>query len=442
MQLALWIALCVAVAFTLRRRIRLAAAAVLALWFLVPVVGSQLITDVATGPLSVHAASWLIVSIFVVRLLEDPRSIAIVLARNFLVFLVLLLVVVAGFVASFTSEAGGGMVLLVDQIVAPILFFLVLLSAAFDDPRLVVFLRTLLVGLVAVVCLVALAQWLTHDVLFYERGFLTQYWFNPGTDRWMGTLDQPLALSLAVSVTAPLLAGLGSNSMQAVLLAIMGTGVLITQSRVGLFVLAFVVVTVVIFAKRPVWLRAALLVSMAGVAVALVLSPLFAGVASRLQDDTGSAEARALAFESFIAHWRDYLIAGQGIGASYRVADQAGLGTSFENPLVMYSIDIGIIFAVMYFGVMAYLVVRGATRHQLRGLTLAGILAIVVPQTYSSLATRSVAGILVWTVLAMVVMAGDTAAEEWMPSRWALKRMKRRADGHSGVPGLAPPALS
>src|SRR4029453_3852656 len=105
----------------------------------------------------------------------------------------------------------------------------------------------------------------------------------------------------------------------------------------------------------------------------------------------------------------DYLIAGQGIGASYRVAVQGGLQTSFENPLVMYSIDFGIVFAALYFGCMAFLVLRNAPRHHFRGLTLAGVLAVGVPQTYSSLATRSAAGIIVWTILAMIAIAGEAA---------------------------------
>lgn len=396
-------------AFALRRHLRLMIFGVLALWFLVPTVGSPLITGVPTGPMSLHAASWLILAIFAVRLLDDPEAIKAALARHFLVFLFLLLVVLAAFLASRTSATGGGMVLLMDQIVAPILFFLVLISASFEDPGIVSLLRAILLALVATACVVALVQWLTHSVLFYEQGYMTQYWFSPFTDRWMGTLDQPLALSLAILVAAPLVASIRNNWLQVLLLLLMITGVLISQSRVGLFVLAFAVMTVVIFATRRLWVRMFLLLVLGGAAWALLSTPLFAGLAQRLEDDTGSAEARALAFQYFLDHWGDYAIGGQGIGASYRVAVQGGLETSFENPLVMYSIDFGIGFAVLYFGLMLYLVLRNAPRHRFRGLSLAGFLAVLVPQTYSSLATRSAAGIIVWTVLAMVVIAGDQA---------------------------------
>ena len=411
-RLALWVVCCFGFAWLFRRRIRWAFAVVLGLWMLVPTVGSPLITGVDSGALSMHAASWLIFAVFTVRLLHDPVSLRRVLGREFFFFMVLALVVLAAFLASRSSPDGGGMVLLVDQILAPVLFFLILLSAALDDPDLVTALRTMLLTLVAATCVIALIQWLTHSVLFYEEGFLTQYWFNPETDRWMGTLDQPLALSLAICVAAPLVAGLKHNLLQALLLLLMITGVLVTQSRVGLFVVGFSVVAVVLFAKRRVWVKIVFLVVLSVATWFIVQSPLVAGVAERLEDDTGSAEARARALEYFVAHWSDYFIAGQGIGASYKVAVQGGLQTSFENPLVMYSIDFGILFALLYFGVMVYLVLKHAPRHHFRGLTLAGLLAVVVPQTYSSLATRSAAAILIWTVFAMLVMAGDEVVRQ------------------------------
>ncbi|WP_165478277.1 hypothetical protein [Arthrobacter sp. S39] len=407
MQLVLWIGLCVAASILLRSRPRVLLAAVLTLWFLVPAVGNSVVTGEAGGALGFHAASWLVVSVLAGQLLHDPWSIKDALARHFFVFLVLALVIVAAFLASRTSEEGGGMLLLVDQIMAPVLFFLLLIANSVRQPGLVKMLRSLLLFLVAVVCVIAVAQWLNGDALFYAPGFRSQYWFNPETQRWMGTLDQPLALSLVICVAAPLVAGLKRNSVQVVLLVLMIVGVLITQSRVGLAAVGVSVVLVVFFADRKAWVKAIMLAFLGGVAIVVISSPLVVGVSERLADDTGSAEARALALEYFLTRWADYAVAGQGIGSSYRVAVQAGLETSFENPILMYSIDFGIFFAVLYFGLMLVLLLRNSAWHDYRGLTFAGLLAVVIPQTYSSLATRSVAGIVVWTILAMVVIAGD-----------------------------------
>ena len=411
MQLAVWIGLCLAAACLFSKRARVPMAAVLGLWLLVPTVGSSTLTGVPSGPMSVHAATWLVLSIFIVQLFHDPASIRTVLGRRFLLFLLLGLVIAAAFLATSTSSSGGGMVLLVDQILAPVLFFLLLLAEATRGGGLVVMLRTLLLVLVTLACAVAVAQLLAGNVLFYEAGFKTQYWFGRDTDRWMGTLDQPLALSLAISVTAPLVAGLTRAWLQALLLALMAVAVLISQSRVGLAALAVAVVVVVLFVRRPVWVKAVLLLVMAGAATALMASPLVAGVMDRVADDTGSTEARGIALEYFLSRWDDFAVAGQGSGSSYRVAVQAGLETSFENPTLMYGVDFGILFAVLYFGSMAMLVLRGM-RTGYPGLALAGIMALVIPQTYSSLATRSAGGIIVWTVLALVVIATDEARQK------------------------------
>jgi hypothetical protein len=387
---------------------------------------------VTSGPLSVHAATWLVLSIVVIRMLHDPWSVREALARQFFLFLTLALVMVAAFLASAMSGAGGGMVLLVDQIVVPGLFFLAVLSDAARGEGLVALLRTVLLTLVALACVVAVMQWLTKRVLFYESAFSTQYWFDRDQERWMATLDQPLALSLFICLTAPLLAGLKRRWLQLLLLALMVMGILITQSRVGLVALAVTVVATVLFARWRSRVKAALLLVLAGAAGGLMASPLVAGVAARVADDTGSAQARGVALDYFLGRWGDYAVAGQGIGASYRLAVQAGLQTSFENPTVMYSVDFGLLFALLYFGSMAALVLGAALTAGPRigypGLVLAGVMAVVIPQTYSSLATRSAAGILVWTVLAMLVAAAGEA--------------RTRAGQERAAAGTASPAVA
>ncbi|PVZ59004.1 hypothetical protein [Arthrobacter sp. H-02-3] len=420
MQLAAWIGLCLAAAFFFRRKVRVPAAAVLALWLLVPAIGSATVTGVSSGPLSVHAATWLVLSIFLVRLFHDPGSLRVVLGRHFPLFLILGVVMAAAFLATSTSDTGGGMVVLVDQIAAPVLFFLLLLSDAVRGGGLVVMLRSVLLALVALACAVAVAQWLTGRVLFYESGFKTQYWFARDYGRWMGTLDQPLALSLAIAVAAPLVAGLTRQWLQAGLLGLMAVAMLISQSRVGLVALAVATVMVVLFVRRPVWVKTVMLTVMTGAIMAIMASPLVAGVAARVANDTGSGEARGVAVEYFLSRWSDFAVAGQGIGSSFRLAAQAGLKSSFENPTLMYGIDFGLLFALLYFGSMAVMVLRGL-RTGYPGLALAGIMAVVIPQTYSSLATRSAAGIVIWTVLAMVVIATDEARARTAPATAPVK---------------------
>ncbi len=419
MQLALWIGLCLAAAFVFRRRARVLLALVVGLWVLIPAVGAPVVTGVDAGPLGFHPATWLVLSVFAVRMLHDPWSVQRALARRFLLFLVLAVVVIAAFLASLTASTAGGLAVLVDQILIPVLFFLLLLSEAARGGGLIATLRGAVLLSVALACAVAVLQWRAKDVLIFESGYSTQYWFERQSGRWMGTLDQPLALSLAISLAAPLVAGLRHKTVQAALLVLMVVGSLITQSRVGIIAVALSVVATVLFAHGRVWIKAVMLVALAGVGAVIVSSPLIDGLTARLADDSGSAQAREVALDYFLVRWGDYVLAGEGIGSSFRLAFRAGLETSLENPLLMYSIDIGIVAAVLYFGSMLVLVVRSGFRLGYPGLVLAGVLALVIPQTYSSLATRSAAGILVWTVLAMVVIAGDESRERARQQRAA-----------------------
>lgn len=412
MQLALWIGLCLAAALVLRRHARVLIVLVIGLWVLVPAVGAPVLTGVDAGPLGFHPATWLVLCAFTVRMLHDPWSVQQALARRFLLFLVLAVVVIAAFLASVSTSTAGGLVVLVDQILIPVLFFLLLLSEASRGGGLVGTLRGALLLFVALACVAAVLQWQAKDVLFYESGYSTQYWYERQSGRWMGTLDQPLALSLAVSVAAPLVAGLRHKVLQAALLVLLVVGSLITQSRVGIIAVAVSAVAAILLAQGRVWVKAVMLAGIAGVGAAIVSSPLIDGVMARLADDSGSAQAREVALDYFLARWDDYLLGGGGIGTSFRLAFRSGLESSLENPLLMYSVDIGVVAAGLYFGSMLVLVARSGLRLGYPGLALAGVMALVIPQTYSSLATRSAAGILVWTVLAMVVIAGDERREQ------------------------------
>src|SRR6478736_3474616 len=368
MQLALWIALCLAAAVVLRRHARVLIVLVIGLWILVPAVGASVVTGVDAGPLGFHPATWLVLCVLAVRILHDPWSVQQALARRFLLFLVLAVVIIVALLASLSASTAGGLVVLVDQILVPVLFFLLLLSEASRTGGLVATLRGALLLFVALACVVAVLQWRAKDVLIFESGYSTQYWFERQSGRWMGTLDQPLALSLAISVAAPLVAGLRHKFLQAALLVLMVVGSLLTQSRVGIIAVAVSVVAAILFAPGRVWVKAFMLAGLAAAGAAIVSSPLIDGVTARLADDSGSAQAREVAVGYFLARWDDYVLGGGGIGASFRLAFYPGL-------------------------------------------VLAGVLALVIPQTYSSLATRSAAGILVWTVLAMVVIAGDERRE-------------------------------
>lgn len=404
-QLLIWIAACAAIAFITRDRPMIAVGLATALWFLVPAIGGSVITGQATGGLSSHPASWLVLAAFALQCIYNGKKLAQVLARNILLYLVLIVVMAVAYVNTRYGVYGGGTVLLIDQILVPALVFVLIHVAA--TRRSLLRLRTLLIVLTAAVVVVAIVQWSVKDTIFYTAQFTDQYWYNPKFDRWMGTLDQPLALSLVVCTVTPLLAAVRHWFLRIPLLALMVVGALVTQSRLGIaLVLLGVVYVVIASAKTGAQRIAGIVVTLGGV-VALASSPLAAGLLGRLEDDTGSTRARELALNFFASNWSDYLLVGRGISSSYRVGSAAGLGTSLESSILMYSIDIGIIFALLYFGSMAYLLVRYRGSALIRGAWLAGLMVLVIPMTYSALATRSVAGILVWGVLGLITAASQ-----------------------------------
>jgi hypothetical protein len=395
-----WIAFCGLFAVLARNRPMLGVGLATALWFLVPSIAGHLITGQADGSLSFHPASWLVLATFGIQCFYNGRRLVAVVADHIMLFLVFIVVIAVAMVNTRYSTYGGGTVILVDQIVVPLLVFVLVLLGA--TARSLQRFRTTLIVLTAVSVIVAIVQWSLKETVFYTAEFAGTYWFDPRYDRWMGTFDQPLALSLVVCVVTPLLVGVRQWWLRVPLLALMVTGALVSQSRLGIaLVLAAAVYVVIATATTPGRRALGLLVTAAAI-VAAAFSPLATGVLGRLENDTGSTHARELAVSFFLSDWPDFFVVGQGISSSYRVASAAGLGTSLESSILMYAIDIGIVFAVLYFGAMLYLLIRYRSSSAVRGVQVAGLLAFIIPMTYSALATRSVAGILVWSILALV----------------------------------------
>lgn len=429
MQLLAWIGLCTAVACLLRARPAAGIISVLALWFFVPTVGSYLLTGQRVGPLTFHAATWLTLAILCVQLLQAPRALIQAVARHSYLFLIILLVLAVSFLTTRTVQDGGGIVLFIDQMVTPAVLLLLIIAAGTTSPNLVVTLRNSLLLFASVVTAVAAWQWAAQDVLFYESGFLTQFWFNPETQRWMGTFDQPLALSLVLCTLMPLLAGVRSLFLAVPMIGLFMTGVLISQSRVGMVVASAGAIYAIAFAqhRRPV--KAVVLTAIGVGFFYLLASPLAEGILGRVADDTGSTEARNKAYGVFARDWSRYFFTGDGLTSSYEVAEYAGLRTSFESSLLMYAVDIGIVFAVLYFGSLLVVVLRNHGRHAVPGLTVAGLIVVLIPQTYSGLATRSVAGILVWAIVAMTIVAAERAGSPSRNGTLGARRIVAVAEG-------------
>ncbi len=403
MQLAAWVGLCLAAAVLLRNRCIVLIISCVVLWAAVPGVAAGMIIGQARGgSLGFHPATWLIFLTLFVQFVHDPRAVFDEIARRVLVYLGLTLFLSVALLATKTSASGSGLVLFFSQMAAPVMLFLLINVELWRHPDNIFRLRNWLIGIAAVESVLAIIEWRRGSVLLYRSFYQTQYWFDEVRfPRWMGTLDHWLTLSLLLCAVVPLLAGVRRIWIQLPLLLVMAGGVLATQSRTGLALVAVGILYVLVTSRiHP----AAKVLSVVVVVVAGFLaatSALISGVTERLANDTGSSLARTAALDYFINHIWQFLFAGGGIGSSYQAADVAGLTTSLESSILIYAVDIGVVFAFLYFGIQLVIVARSFGRSTVPGLAFAGLAVVIVPQTYNALGAQTFAGILLWTVLGM-----------------------------------------
>lgn len=404
-QLALWVVVCGVVALVLRRRVDLCVALVIAVWSLVPAVGGHHVIGISNNAIAFHPATWLVLIVFLVQLVLQPGALGQAAARH---YLAVLAVVIFGVGALLTSVAtgSGGTRLLMDQVGGPFLLWALIVSFGTGRRRFALVVRNAVLAVVALQCLLALTQLALARIIVYASDYETLPWFKPETfNRWMGTTDSPLVLSLAACVAAALAIGVRHSLGRFVLLGLFLMATVITQSRTGTGVVSAIIVYAIVRSRMVLWARALAALGVAVLGTYLAGSAIFAGLAARFANDTGSANARVLAFRFVYDNVSDFLFTGQGLISSYGIARNAGLETSLENSYLMYVIDTGLVLATLYFGTQLALALRYGVQRSLPGVTLAAVLATLLQHTFSAVAFSNLSGTMIWTVLGLVVVA-------------------------------------
>ncbi|SDO31271.1 hypothetical protein SAMN04515671_0522 [Nakamurella panacisegetis] len=403
MLLAVWAAFCLGLAAVLHRRPAVLAILALTFWMFVPGVAGHLFTGRSEGSLSYQPATWLVLFACVVQMFRHPSTFFAELARRYVTYLALLFAILAAVVITRLGSQPAGSVLAVDQMLVPVLMFWLVGAGIAARPSELILLRNWIIGLAAVQAVLAILQYFAGSVIFYRSQFLTEYWFNPATwDRWMGTTDHPLVLSLVLCGAVPLIAGLRRSVVQISLLSLLAVATLITQSRTAAVLVPVGLIYVMIRSRAGASAKIVVGLSIALGSYLLVTSPIFAGLQSRLLDDTGSAAARTAAWTFFTDNWTQFLYFGDGITTSYRAARIGGLGTSLESAYLMYAVGVGIVVTTIYFGTQLVLVFRSLFARCVRGAFLAGVMMLIIPETFSSLGVETVSGPLLWMIMALV----------------------------------------
>ncbi|PKQ22130.1 MAG: hypothetical protein CVT65_14935 [Actinobacteria bacterium HGW-Actinobacteria-5] len=409
--LALWVAACLVLAWVLKRRPVWLVAIAFLLWMALPAVAGYRLNGVGVrSPIGFHPATWLVIVAFVVQMLWNPLPLLRTVSRHPYLGLVVGLFVFGAGITSVLSDTGGAR-LLADQIVAPLLLALLVVTHADRAGQLL--LRNVVLVAAAAQSVLSLVQTALGSIIFFADDFATNTWFNPARfDRWMGTTDSPLILSLLLCAAAALTLGLRSNAARFSLLVLFSASTLVTQSRLGGFVMLAVLVLAVFRTRTSVWTR---LLTAGGLVLAVIWldsSGLAGGLLSRLQNDTGSSQARERAARFFLGEWSDVFLSGHGLTASYQVARDAGLQTSIESSVLMYAIDVGLILAALYFGAQAVILLRYGLRGWLEGVFLSGVILLVLQNGSSALAFANLTGTLTWVVLGLVMAGYSTRRRE------------------------------
>ncbi|WP_336698041.1 hypothetical protein [Curtobacterium sp. USHLN213] len=367
-------------------------------------------------------------AIVIVECIRDPRGIARIVAQHLVVCVMLGTFLVIAFATSWFTGRAGDLGTLVLQILGPALLFLWIRSRGMDDAdfprraaRLLVLIGSAQAALVLTVWAGAVPQpWLTT-----LEGLR---WWKTDPGRMVGTFDHPLVAALWMSAAVPLSAALRSGWLRLAAPVLLIVGIALTGSRFALLA-AIVAVAVMILRARVGVLAKAGATALASIgAVGFLASEASMTVTERFADDGGSSSARLKTVGLAVERWADTMIVGQGFGASEQVTRNALIGTTFENPFLMFSIDFGLFATLLFFGALITLALSGARGDTIgaRGARLGSLVVLTSILGFSSLSANAPTGVLVLVLLALVPTPSGHSARVG-PSLDGLVRPTRRA---------------
>jgi hypothetical protein len=319
------------------------------------------------------------------------------------------------------SSSGLGDYLLV--VAGPALLFVVVVAGARLDPDIGLRLRCTVLVLVGFESALALLQSVYRSSLVWTADYGGTEWYRAyGTEgfRSMGTMDHPLVLGLLLAMSVPLVIQMRSWVAQAAMLVLVVGAVVTTQSRTALIAVVLLVATQALrrSARRVVRVAAVVL---RVAAVALVLGGFGLGVVSRFTEDSGSTDARQEAWALLPDIYERFGVLGQGHGASYLYAQQAGLTQSLESPVLTFAVDWGALFTVAYFVSVVALIVMSWRRRADTSALESAAAALVLCLSFNSLSSTSTSSVLMW---AIVAVAWAEHVRAWRPIRTGLERVE------------------
>lgn len=399
MQLAAWLLVCVGLSVAFLRHSSLGLRFALILWLFVPSAAGDLLTGVSagSGAPALHPASWLVLTFGVLSLLRFPRQVWAGVTGYSAALIGMGVLVTVGIATTYSFLHRLPLPFLADQAVVPFAIFIWARWEINRDPTEKRRLARFLVAIGAVMAMLALVGSLV--------GVTSLYGISTDFARQAVTLDHPLTLALYLTFCVPLTLSFDRATTQFGLVALLIVAQLLTQSRTGLLLSALAAVYVLLRSRTSLLARNVMILTVPVAVLLAASSTLAAGLLVRFENDLGSGALRSTASDYFFDNWQEYLWIGRGVGANYAISEAAGLQSSLESAFYMYALDFGLVTTLAYFGLFLVQIVPRTlkTPHGRVGGGASAILVFIFVQGYSSVATDSAAGVILW-------MAGALAA--------------------------------
>ncbi len=197
-------------------------------------VAGHHLTGSSTGLSQTHPAAVYVLVVAAVQLASGSAELRLALNhRRAWTWTALFVVVVAAATGLAFVAGSGRWAAVANRLHGPLTLFFLVGGCLLARPDRVGRLIRVVVVLAAVEAALSIVQLVAQRPLVFSSDYARQYWFDENFDRWMGTFDHPLILSLFLACSIFLLAELDRWWVVLPLLALDLGGLLSTQSRTG-----------------------------------------------------------------------------------------------------------------------------------------------------------------------------------------------------------------
>ncbi|GAA0966608.1 hypothetical protein FFA01_24410 [Frigoribacterium faeni] len=360
------------------------------------------------GPLSLFAPQTLFLAMYLaVRALMTsgrPRPPGSRLATTVTIATILLLI--AAVVSTLLGPGPRYLPGIADSLVAPLVLFALVMR---DKDRSETWSQTVrngLLGLAVFESFLALVQFGTGRVLFFETARQEFWWYTSNQfNRATGTLDSPLDLAMLLLVALPLAVMTRRSWVRITAMFILTAGIALTASRLAIGLSAAAWLFALLGTRLSIGKKASIAVAAVTSLIVLLQTDLAQTALDRLGGSVASSEVRGTAVSYMLQNVSDFIFLGYGYSRGGSLRDAGVLASSIENAALSFAYDFGALPTALWFLAMILLALVAWRVAERRGLALALAFGLVMAVGYSSLSTRSAATPIFWTLVTLAAVS-------------------------------------